>query len=374
MRSKQSRFSSETGWEDLPSAPIPPDLVLVFGGRAVLEEGRALTELGASVPRDRIFGCSTAGEIEGSRLRDESVVATSVWFDRGHTAAASVSLAEAKSTEEAGRVLASRLPKEGLVHVLVFSDGLKVNGSDLVSGLRAALPPNVTLSGGLSGDGDAMKDTVVCHAGRVSGALITALGFYGPITVGLGSVGGWDAFGPIRRVTKAENGTLFELDGEPALALYKRYLGHHADALPASAFLFPLEVMRPGSTEPVVRTVISIDEAAGSMTFAGDMPVGARAQLMRANFERIINAGEAAAEHSLVTGHTPDLAVLISCVGRRRILRQRTEEELEAVRAVIGESVTATGFYSYGELAPAQRGAPCQLHNQTMTVTTFSES
>ncbi|MBX7116491.1 MAG: FIST C-terminal domain-containing protein, partial [Myxococcaceae bacterium] len=62
-----------------------------------------------------------------------------------------------------------------------------------------------------------------------------------------------------------------------------------------------------------------------------------------------------------------------SCVGRRSVLKQRTEEETEAVREVLGPKPVLTGFYSYGELAPVTRGARCQLHNQTMTVTTFSE-
>jgi hypothetical protein len=173
-------------------------------------------------------------------------------------------------------------------------------------------------------------------------------------------------------VTKAEGNVLYELDGERALSLYKKYLGPHAAGLPSSALLFPLLVTPVGGGSPVVRTILGVDEEKGTMTFAGDVPQGSAAQLMRANFERIIHAGEGAALASAQEAK-PDLAVLISCVGRKLILKQRTEEEVEAVRQVLGQDVVTAGFYSYGELAPHSQGAPCQLHNQTMTVTTFTE-
>jgi hypothetical protein len=136
--------------------------------------------------------------------------------------------------------------------------------------------------------------------------------------------------------------------------------------------LFPLLVKAADGTPAVVRTVLSVDEAARTMTFAGDVPVGSTAQLMRANFERIIEAGEGAARASLQQG-TPSLALLISCVGRRIILKQRVEDEVDAVRSALGRQVVTTGFYSYGELGAQLSGSPCQLHNQTMTVTSFRE-
>jgi len=67
------------------------------------------------------------------------------------------------------------------------------------------------------------------------------------------------------------------------------------------------------------------------------------------------------------------LAVLISCVGRKMVLGQRIEEEVEGVREVLGEQATITGFYSYGEISPFAPDAKCELHNQTMTITTFGE-
>jgi hypothetical protein len=275
---------------------------------------------------------------------------------------------------ELGRLLGTRLAATpGLTHAFVLSDGTRINGSELVRGLVSALPAGVTLSGGLSGDGAAMRETLVCHRGELLQGMVTALGFCGPLTVGTGSQGGWVAFGPQRQVTRARDNVLHELDGEPALALYKRYLGDHASGLPSSGLLFPLRVQLAGDALPVVRTLLAIDEAAGSMTFAGDVPEGATAQLMRATVDRLVGGASDAAV--ACRSSTPaQLAVLVSCVGRKLVLKQRVEEEVEAVAEALGAGVALTGFYSYGEVAPQAPGGACRLHNQTMTVTTFSEA
>jgi hypothetical protein len=125
----------------------------------------------------------------------------------------------------------------------------------------------------------------------------------------------------------------------------------------------------------VVRTILAVSEADQSMTFAGDVPEGSYAQLMKANFDRLIDGavGAARASQRSLTGTSPDLAILISCVGRKLVLKQRIEEEVEGVRDVVGEHTVLTGFYSYGEISPFAAGASCELHNQTMTITTFRE-
>ena len=209
---------------------------------------------------------------------------------------------------------------------------------------------------------------------------VTAVGLYGPrVKIGHGSKGGWDKFGPARRVTRAEHNVLYELDGRPALRLYKEYLGERAAELPASALLFPLAVSDShGDSKVLVRTVLAVSEQDQSMTFAGDVPQGSVAQLMRANFERLIDGASSAARgagSSLVDlmGTNEILSIAISCVGRRLILGERTEEEIEAALHGLPAGTRQIGFYSYGEISPFASGA-CDLHNQTMTLTTISEA
>ena len=184
--------------------------------------------------------------------------------------------------------------------------------------------------------------------------MIAALGFYGErLKVGYGSLGGWDSFGAERLITRSKGNVLYELDGHSALELYKKYLGEN-NAGPAEALIFPLALRSGEEGFGLVRTVMSISEEDQSMTFAGDMPEGGYARLMKANFDRLVDGAEGAARASyeMLGSIEPELAVLISCVGRKLVLKQRIEEEVESVREVLGNNTVLTGFYSYGEICP----------------------
>ena len=258
----------------------------------------------------------------------------------------------------------------------MLSDGLNVNGSELTRGLREALPTGTSLTGGLAGDGADFKETEVLYNGETAARRVGVVGLYGDqLQIGYGSLGGWDPFGPDRLITRSRGNVLFELDGQSALALYKKYLGEHASGLPATGLLFPLSLKLPDTEERVVRTILAVDEQQESMTFAGDVPEGLYANFMKANFDRLIDGAHAAAVTSCssLRSSRPDLAILISCVGRKLVLKQRIEDEVEAVREVVGDQATLAGFYSYGEISPFVPHARCELHNQTMTITTFKE-
>lgn len=366
-------------WTKLGTDPGPAtQLVIAFSTTARLAQQTTWNQLRSFYPVARIVACSTAGEIADTQVFDDSIVCTSIAFDQSHIHVASAQLSEASDGEALGALLLSRLPSEQLVHIFVLSDGLKVNGSALVKGITSGLPDTIGVTGGLSGDGADFQRTAVCLDNPEPSEQVVAIGFYGShLKVGQGSLGGWDPFGAERRITRSEGNVLYELDGEPALDLYRRYLGEHAAALPASGLLFPLTIRSSDDDDvPVVRTILAVDEKARSLTFAGDVPTGYRARLMRANFERLVDGafGAAkAAQQSIQTG-SAQLAILVSCVGRKLVLKQRVEDEVEAVREVIGPTAVMTGFYSYGEIAPFTSAARCELHNQTMTVTTFSES
>jgi hypothetical protein len=214
------------------------------------------------------------------------------------------------------------------------------------------------------------RDSVPAHDA------ISALGFYGArLEISFGSLGGWDSFGPERLITKSKGNVLYELDGQPALGLYKKYLGEQASGLPATGLFFPLSIRNKRDGIPTVRSFLAVDESAQSLIFTADIPEGAYARLMKANFDRLIEGAAGAAQASCRKGETtdPDLSILISCVGRKMVLKQRIEEEVEAVREVLGQRTAMAGFYSHGEISPFSPGERCQLHNQTMSLTTFSE-
>jgi hypothetical protein len=353
-----------------------PQLVLAFAAPELLRRPGTWQRLKESWPGAAIVAGSTAGEIWGTRVLDDTIVATAIELQKTQIRCARVDLAQGVTSDGVGRLLADRLLGDDLRHVLVLSDGLKINGSALVRGLTERLPPGVSLSGGLCGDGPRFGRTHVCLDAFNDSEAVVGVGFYGnSLQVGTGSVGGWDPFGPERRVTRSDGNVLYELDGLPALGLYEKYLAEHAAGLPASGLLFPLTVRAERDAPPVVRTILAVDRDKGSLTFAGDIPRGHFARLMRANFDRLVEgASEAARTSRQGLGHSPaELAILISCVGRKLVLKQRVEEEVEGVERVLGPSTIMTGFYSYGEISPFAPQARCELHNQTMTVTTFSE-
>lgn len=246
----------------------------------------------------------------------------------------------------------------------------------MLKGVLATLPNSLAVTGGLAGDGNRFQMTLVGVDAPPKQGEIVLVGFYGPaLAFGCGSVGGWDSFGIERKITRSSANVLYELDGKSALELYKQYLGDQAQFLPGSALLFPLAIRPNLRSESMVRTILSINEQDQSMVFAGDIPEGWYAQLMKANFDRLIDGAEQAAQLSYQTliDEPPDLAILVSCVGRRLVLDQRTEEELEVVQQIMGTTTTLMGFYAYGEIAPMRPLNGGELHNQTMTITTLKE-
>ncbi|MCE7068039.1 FIST signal transduction protein [Dyadobacter sp. CY326] len=366
-----------TNASSLISFPFTPQLFFVFGNRELLETNDVIAQLANLYPESIFSGCSTAGEISDVSVKDNTIIITALRFADTTVKSSKIALKEIQfSSIEAGKQLVSQLPKEGLKHVFVVSDGLKVNGTDLVKGMAEGLDAHVSVTGGLAGDGSQFSKTVIIEPdGTVASETVAAIGFYGEnLSIGFGSRGGWDSFGLDRRVTRSKENILFEIDGEPALDLYKSFLGDKAKELPASGLLFPLSMRDSEDRAPVVRTILGINEEEKSLTFAGDIPEGSFVRLMKANNDRLITGAEEAA-HAASEGlkNSPEFALLVSCVGRKLVLKQMVEEEVESVSEVL-DSPVITGFYSYGELAPFNRNSVCELHNQTMTITTFSEN
>lgn len=370
-------FTPERGWsvDNFPALDSPKTLVIIFGASEYIENPEPIEKLIKAFPQSKIIGCSTAGEIIGSTVTDASIVASVVKFRDTELQEISTEVKDVKNSFKAGEKIARELNNKQLKGVFVLSDGLVVNGSQLISGLNSVLPQEIIVTGGLAGDSDRFKKTWVIAKRQLRPHYISAIGFYGDkIKIGHGSRGGWDTFGPERHITKSEDNVLYELDGKPALQLYKEYLGELSKGLPATALLFPLAIRKNANHHEIVRTILGIDEKKQSMTFAGDVPKGYLAKLMRANFDRLITgANEAAKAAGNAQKNKKDvLAVAISCVGRKLLLKQYTEEETESTLESLPKGTQQIGFYSYGEISPFGIGY-CDLHNQTMTLTTFSE-
>lgn len=380
-------WQPEHGWRSQSPALVgPPDLVLCFGDRRRLladQAGQALRQRFAGAP---VASCSTGTVVLADQVDDDAMVAVALQWAGAQVVARRARVATQADSQRVGAELGQALRQAagpaGLGVVLVLSDGLKVNGNRLIEGLSATLGPRVPVVGGMAGDGAAFQTTVTGLNGPPEPDQVVVLGLAGPrLASASAAAGGWDPFGPSRQVSAAQGPVLLTLDDEPALDLYERYLGDEARDLPASALIYPLLVWPPGQPDKaVVRTVLAVDAAQRSLSFAADIPVGWQARLMRGQHERLVQGAVQAATRAALamppvgTQAGERLAWLVSCVGRRLLMGQRTGDEVEAVQRALGPGTRCIGFYSYGELAPPQPGQACELHNQTMTVTLLAET
>jgi hypothetical protein len=378
--SQQLNWNSQTGWRPVADQGEKVALVFYFGTREVLACGKRYHELREMFPSAHILGCSTGGQIDNSDVSDDGIIAAVIRFDSTKLRLVCRRVTDDSQSWECGEAIGKTLSDEDLAGVFLLSDGLNVNGGDLVNGLVCAIGSGIPLTGGMAGDGANFIETLVGGDCVPQSRVVVGLGFYGKaIRIGHGSAGGWDPFGPRRQVTQSAGNVLFELDGEPALDLYERYLGpEDSKGLPGSALFYPIQVhdaAQPNSA--VVRTVLAVDRDKRSMTFAGAVPQGWTAQLMRGSFDRLAEgAADAArqAQTSLNAGKDDhQFSILVSCIGRRLLMGQHISDETEAAGAELGRSTLRLGFYSYGEISPHAKSGICELHNQTMTVTSFAE-
>ncbi|MEN9723413.1 MAG: hypothetical protein RJB38_1399 [Pseudomonadota bacterium] len=381
MKLETFSYRANFGWSrpDFPEMDSEKTAIIVFGSTSFAENPGKIDALVKAYPNSKILGCSTAGEIFNTEVFDESLSIAVMQFEHTTLKLAQAQTGAGQESFEAGRLLAAELNSPELRGVFIISNGLKVNGTELLRGIKSILDKSVVVTGGLAGDGKRFEKTWVLSKEGFTSDVVMALGFYGnAIQISHGSKGGWDLFGPERLVTRSKANILYDIDRTPALKLYKEYLGERASGLPSTGLLFPLALRsHKDDSKTLVRTILAVDEVHQSITFAGDIPEGSYVQLMRANFDRLIDGAAQAGEMTSVgvnnTGG-PTLALAISCVGRRLVLGERTEEEIEATKENLPAGTSLIGFYSYGEISPYVSGESCDLHNQTMTVTTFCES
>lgn len=378
MQIEQFQWTSDRGWNrSLQGSRIgsSAQLVLLFGRHELVATADGAQLVRRAFPNAHVVGCTTGGEIQGARVSQETLTVTAVTFEHSRVAVAWTSLVGGDGNTAAGEALVRQLEPKGLRHLVVYCEGRRVDGSAFVRGIAAALPGGATVSGGFAADGNRFGDTHVWCDGPPQTDAALAIGFYGErLRVGMSVTGGWGPFGPDRVVTRSERNIVHEFDGQPALALYKRYLGEYAEGLPAAGLMFPLEVRSSREGEPLLRVLLAVDEATQSITYAGDVPEGSLARFMVGHIEDLIGSTFDAARRSLgaLPAPRPELSLIVSCNARRAVLKQRLEEEVEAVQHVLGTETAIAGFYSYGEIGP-HADEVCELHNETMTITNFAE-
>ncbi len=374
MKSEQIKWSEQQGWSGVDaSLSSSRDLVLVFFDNPHCATTQWFDGLRSTYPNAIIAGCSTAGSVSGTIISDNDAVATAITFDKTRVRCVSGSIDDSTSATTLGKGLGEELLEGDLRHIFILSDGLQINGSDVARGLAAVLPEGINITGGLAADGTRFGETYVIANAPAQSNTVAMIGFYGDsLHTKSGCFAGWEEFGAERLITRSLANVVYEIDGKPALGLYKSYLGEYAADLPGSGLRFPISVRPDVNSTPVIRTLLAINEEEQSLTFAGDTPQGELCRLMKTNMDALIENAGMAARESFEPTQGEFLTLLVSCVGRRLVLGQLCEEELEIVRESLGENAIMCGFYSYGELS-ALGESRCSLHNQTMTLVSIYE-
>ena len=370
-------FSYKTGsWDKPLNAAMDSErtLVILFSTFGVEAMKKPFEELREAYPSSIIMGASTAGTIYMDSIEEDNCSVTVAKFAQTKLKLVTTSIKEMQDSFNEGEKLGKALQDDALKFIFTLSNGLHTNGSELVAGLNTSFGSKVPVSGALAGDDGSFTSTWVITENKIDTYGIAALGFYGDsLCLAAGFRDGLDIFGIQRLVTKSKANVLYELDGKPALEIYKKYLGPQAKDLPLSALSFPLSIETEG-TQNITRTIIGVDFEDNSMTFAGNIPEGSYVSFMKANLDRVITGANEAASELDFQKHKDEkiLSIVISCIGRKAILKQRAEEELEATLEQMPNETLQVGMYSFGEISPADNRC-CELHNQTMTLTALWE-
>ncbi len=377
MKTVQLKKNGANKWEYVgENYQLKNPLVLVFGNRFALEDPNIYQEIKTLFPTGEIVFGSTSGEIVGPKVYTDSVAITAIEFENSSFLISRENISKNNlDSKIVGKKLISQFPTEKLKHIFIVSDGSFVNGSELTEGFNESNTPKIGITGGLCGDGTRFEKTLASYNENPKEGEVVAIGLYGDTLEITSSIkGGWRPFGPEKFITKSKGNVLYEVDDIPVLDLYKTYLGKKAIDLPGSALLYPLKVTCDKDNRHVVRTILKINEQDKTMTFAGNVPTGAKVQLMMTTVDNLASAAETAAINALKNRiNQPQLALIVSCVGRKIVLDKMVEEEIEEVLRVIDNKTVTSGFYSYGEIAPFHGEQNCKLHNQTMTLTLLSE-
>lgn len=381
MKVETLQYTAEKGWSpNFPDLDSESTLIFVFCAPKFLHDLSPIQTLTQHYPKSKMIGCSTAGEIFASSVYDGSISVAIAKFEKTQIKLVVKALDDIKNSFEVGKEIINNLYRDDLSGIFILSEGMNVNGSELTMGVCSIIGNNTPVTGGLAGDDNNFKKTFVIENGVVYLNKIVAVGFYGKyLRFDYGYKGGWDIFGMERRITRSEGNVLYELDGKPALDVYKKYVGKEISDSPADAVLFPLTIRKNSSdTKHLVRGILRVDEKLGAVIFAGDIPQGYLAQLMHGNFDRLVLGAKEAGEQVLAMNKASKdkaesaLLIAVSCVARKLVLGMRTNEETNALLEIFPKNTKMVGFYSYGEISPCEAGT-CEFHNQTMTLTSISE-
>ena len=347
------------------------DLVFVFGDIDTVEKYNHYKLLQTFYPKAQIIITSTAGNILDTSIDTYSAVATAICFNKAYVKACSLQIGS-NSTKDKIQHSINSLQNDDLKHLFLFGPGIQ-NEANFLDTLE--IKAGVTISGGFAGDAFRFDHTYQQLNNQGSQNTFIIIGLYGStLHIETSSETGWQEFGSQRVITKAKKNIIYEIDNQPAIELYKRYLGKRANDLPKSALRFPLSIKdHQNDKSRVVRALTQINQD-NSLTFSAEIKEGSIVKLMKTNVHNTLDSAFLAAKKIRPFNSNSSLTLVISCCARRNVLKQFSEEEVELIQDILTTKTQLIGFYSYGEIAPIHKiEEKSILRNHTLTITTIYE-
>lgn len=359
----------------VPDEASASTLVLVFGPTDRLSNSNLLPQIAKSFPKAKIVGCSTSSPITRDGSFDNFITVTAILFESSTLRVQHSTIDDKNNSLSVGTAIGKALQAEDLRHIIVLSNGLKVNGSDLLRGIQQIIGNAIAISGGLASDGPRLQKTLIINGEQAEENGVVGIGLYGKnlrVSTALGC--GWVPFGNHRTITRSEGNVVYEIDGTRALDVYSNYLGDEAKKLPSSGLIYPLAICT-GHEEEVylIRSIQAIDRDQGSVTFAGNVPQGCTVRLMHAQYHQLADGARQSVQQVAATNPSPTLAILISSFGRKVLMGRSGDLEIETAAEGFANMPVFTGFYSYGEIGRFGKSAASELLNQTIGITAISE-
>lgn len=351
-----------------------PDLVLLFASARYDQEAVLAGLHGRLGEGVRLAGCSSYAEIGGREALSESV--TAMGLKLGDLGAATLSArAEGGDSRALGRSIGEQARAHDPSLLVVFPDGLQVNSTQFLLGIQDVLGKSFPIVGGVAADTGEFTRTFQYRDREVFSGGAAAVALRGSISLATAARSGWYPVGASRICTRMEGGNVcLELDRQPALALYKEYLGARAAEMPLVSAEYPIGVISsPEGTQRLpegelllLRSIKGVDEARQAIIFGGDLPQGSEVRMTSATKEDVMKGADEATERACAAMPEPSLALIFNCMARKVVLGPRYKQELSAPLRRLGERVPAIGFYTYGELSPVQ--GVTMHHDETFTI------
>ena len=337
----------------------------IFFAAVDAEHEPMLAAIMDAFPDLALIGCTTDGEVSSALEFQEDSMGLALFSGDGLRARAGIGTALAANPTQAAEaaVGAALLDGEHARLCITLPESLTVSAVSTVSALTKALPEGVPLVGGTAGDQWRFERTKQFCGRETHSDSLPVLMLYGDFHFGIGVASGWSPIGESGKVTKAESNVVYEIEGESALAFFRRHFGDHVEPSPE----FPLRVVDVDRAEAYLRAPMSYDPENETVTFAGDVPTGSSVQITGAGRDGIVDGARQSVEQARADlgDAKPGGALLVSCAARKQLLGTRTGKEHDILRECLGEDVPMLGFYSYGEIAPQGGHNVSDFHNET---------